>query len=278
VILDEIISCKRQAVARRKKALPLAELVRRLAGRPPVRSLAGALKPEKKNGAGEIALIAEIKRASPSKGVIRPQLDPAEIARQYTEAGAAAISVVTEENFFGGRLEFLPAVREATALPVLRKDFIVDPYQLYESRFYGSDAVLLIAAVLSDRELKEYQRLAAELGMGSLVETHTREELMRALAAGATVVGINNRDLHTFQTDLNTTFRLRPLLPGPGRGIVTVSESGIDSRAQLLALQAHGVDAALVGEALMKSPDPAGKVRELLGRIDRECTGIPVAE
>ncbi|MCL6447193.1 MAG: indole-3-glycerol phosphate synthase TrpC [Armatimonadetes bacterium] len=264
MILDEIVSWKRREVARRKELFPLAEMERRLARMPPCRPLAEAIRREK-----EIALIAEIKRASPSKGVIRQApFDPAEFARVYTEAGAAAISVVTEEKFFAGRLEFLPAVRQATTLPVLRKDFLIDPYQLLESRFCGSDAVLLIAAVLSDRELAAYQRLAAGLGLSCLVEVHTREELTRALDSGAAIIGINNRDLRTFQTNLNTTFSLRRYIPG--RGVVVVSESGISSRAHMLALQEHEVDAALVGEALMRSPDVAGKVRELLG-MEREA-------
>lgn len=258
MILDKIVANKKQEVARQKDLLPLAGMERRLARMPPCRPLAGAIKREK-----GIALIAEIKRASPSKGVIRQSFDPAEFARIYTEAGATAISVVTEEKFFGGRPEFLAAVREATGLPVLRKDFIVDPYQIYESRFSGSDAILLIAAILTGDELSGYQRLARELGLSCLVEVHTKDELCRVLDSGAAVIGINNRDLRTFQTDLSTTFYLRRHISG--REIVVVSESGISSRSQMLALQEHGVDAALVGEALMRSADPAGKVRELLG-------------
>ncbi|MEW6274293.1 MAG: indole-3-glycerol phosphate synthase TrpC [Bacillota bacterium] len=257
MILDKIVASKKKEVAQQKDLLPLAGMERQIAGMPPCRPLAGAVRQK------EITLIAEIKRASPSRGMIRPVFDPAEIARTYTGAGAAAISVLTEEFFFGGRLEFLAAVRKVTMLPVLRKDFIIDPYQIYESRFYGSDAVLLIAAILTDAELAGYQRLARELGLSCLVEVHTKEELDRALDSGAAFIGINNRDLRTWRIDLNTTFSLRPYISD--RRIIVVSESGIHHRADLLALQEHEVDSALVGEALMRSADPGEKVRELLG-------------
>ncbi len=261
MILEEIVAHKRQEVARRKDGLSLAEMEREIAKMPPCRALAGALR--RANGSG-IALIAEIKRASPSRGVIREAFDPVDLACRYTQAGAAAISVLTDEKFFGGKLEFVAAVRKATTLPVLRKDFIVDPYQIYESRFCGSDAILLIVAVLSDRELRRYQELARELGLSCLVEVHTREEIARALDSGADIIGINNRDLRTFQTDLKTTFSLRLYITDPR--VAVVSESGISQRSHMLALQKQGVDGALVGEAIMRSADVAKKIRELLGK------------
>lgn len=259
MILEKIVAHARQEVAREKEFLSLAEMERHIRDLPPCRVLAGTIRRE-----NEITLLAEIKRASPSRGIIRKSFDPVAIARIYTDAGAAAISVLTEEKFFGGKKEFLAAVRQTTDLPVLRKDFIIDPYQLYESRYYGADAVLLIVAALSDRELVTYQQLARELGLSCLVEVHTREELARALAAGVEIIGINNRDLRTFETSLTTTFSLRPFISDPG--IVVVSESGISERSHLLALREAGVDSVLVGEALMRSTDIAAKVKELLGK------------
>lgn len=266
MILEKIIAWKRRELEQRKDLRPLAHLERGIAGLPPCRPLAKALR-----NPGKITLIAEIKGRSPSKGVIRKFFSPADIARVYAEAGAAAVSVLTEEKFFGGRLDFLPAVRRVTDLPLLRKDFIIDSYQLLESRFYGSDAVLLIAAILTNRELKEYGRLAGELGMSALVEVHNRAELERALESGAAIIGINNRDLRTFRTDLNVTFNLRPLIKDPG--VVVVSESGIEERAQMAALQECRVDSALVGEALMRSADVGKKVRELIGRTSGSGAG-----
>jgi indole-3-glycerol phosphate synthase len=258
LILGKIVAHKRREVAGQREKIPVADMERLIAGLPPRRRLRNVLhKP------GEVSLIAEIKRSSPSKGVIRPSFEPEKIARIYAGAGAAAISVLTDTGFFGGHPDYISLVHRETSLPVMRKDFIIDPYQVYESRFLGSDAILLIAAILSDRELRSFQKLAFEMGLTCLVEAHTRTELERALDSGASLIGINNRDLNTFETDLTTTFRLRQYITDSS--IVVVSESGINSRSHMLALAGHEVDAALVGEALMGSDDIEAKVKELLG-------------
>lgn len=261
MILEKIIAHKRREVAVRREKIPVAAMERSIAGLPPCRPLRNALRKP-----GEVALIAEIKKASPSKGVIRPSFEPEKIARIYAGTGAAAISVLTDTGFFGGHPDYISLVHGETGLPVLRKDFIIDSYQIYESRFLGSDAILLIAAVLSDRELGSFQKLAFEMGLACLVEVHTRTELERALDSGASLIGINNRNLNTFETDLTTTFRLRPYIADSS--IVVVSESGISSRSHMLALAGHEVDAALVGEALMRSGDIEAKVKELLGVLE----------
>ncbi len=222
------------------------------------RSLAASLRKP-----GGVALIAEVKKVSPSRGLFRADFKADEIARAYAEAGAAAVSVLTEREFFQGSPEHLSQVRGAIDLPLLRKDFIIDPYQIYEAKILGADAVLLIMAVLTDREAKKFLGLAAELGLEGLVEVHNREEMRRALTLGAGLIGINNRDLKTFQTDLETTFRLREMVTDPA--VTVVSESGITARAEMIRLQEHGVHAALVGEALIREPDIGAKVRELLG-------------
>ena len=215
-------------------------------------------------GKSAIRLIAEVKKASPSKGLIRPDFDPVEIAKTYEQAGASAISVLTDEKYFQGRLDYLKAVREAVGLPLLRKDFIIDPYQIYEARAAGADAILLIVAALSKSELSEFMILADELGMASLVEVHAAEELDIALETGVRIIGINNRNLQTFETKLETTLELAARVP-PDK--VLVSESGIFTRADVERLMEVGVDAILVGESLMREPDPGVKVKELLGDI-----------
>lgn len=244
VILDSIVAHKKNEIKEQKAK---------------ARSLNAGLR---KNG--EIALIAEIKKASPSKGIIRTDFDVEDIARIYTAAGAAAISVLTDREFFQGSPEYLRRVRAVTDLPLLRKDFIIDPYQVYESKYLGADAVLLILAVLTDREAGEIQRIAAELGMECLVEVHTPDELSRALALGASLIGINNRNLKTFQTDLASTFSLKAMITDPS--VTVVSESGINTRDDVLRLQEHGVQAMLVGEALMRERDIRPKIDELLGK------------
>jgi indole-3-glycerol phosphate synthase (EC 4.1.1.48) len=258
VILEKIVAHKRREVAGQREKTPVAAMERSIAGLPPCRPLRNVLRRPK-----EVTLVAEIKRASPSKGVIRSSFAPDEIARIYAGAGAAAISVLTETSFFGGHPDYIALVHRETDLPVLRKDFIIDPYQVCESRFLGSDAILLIAAILSDKELGSFQKLAFEMGLTCLVEVHTRTELERALDSGASLIGINNRDLNTFETDLTTTFLLRKYITDSS--IVVVSESGIGDRSQMLALAGYEVDAALVGEALMSSNDIEAKVKELLG-------------
>lgn len=209
---------------------------------------------------GRVALIAEIKKASPSRGAIRPDLDPVETARLYAANGAAAISVLTERDFFHGDPSYLRAVREAVSLPLLRKDFLVDPDQVFESRALGADAILLIAAILSDGELETLLGLAGDLGLGCLVEVHDEAELARALAAGARLIGINNRDLSTFRTDLEVTRRLAGRVPPE---CTVVAESGIFTREDVERVGAWGAHAVLVGEALVREADVGAKVREL---------------
>ncbi|MBI2847430.1 MAG: indole-3-glycerol phosphate synthase TrpC [Chloroflexi bacterium] len=211
-----------------------------------------------------VRLIAEVKKASPSRGVLKPDLDPVALARTYARSGAAAISVLTEPHYFQGSLEHLKAIREAlgeAGPPLLRKDFVFHPYQVYEARAYRADAVLLIVAMLRDSELRDLLSLSREMGMECLVEVHNKEELSRAVESGAKIIGINNRDLETFDIDITTSQRLAPLVP---RGSIIVAESGINTRKDVLALQKFGVDAVLVGEALVTAPDVAAKIKELI--------------
>lgn len=257
MFLEEIVQRKKEDVARRKAVRPLAEIRNAAYAAAPARSFAAALRER-----GPAALITEIKRASPSKGPLRPDLNPAEIARTYAAGGAAAISVLTEEHFFRGSFADLAAARAAVTIPILCKDFIIDPYQLYLARAHGADAVLLIAALLSESELAELLARAQDLGLDALVEIHSRPELELVLKTPARVIGINNRDLKTFATDFNTCLSLKRQIP-PGK--VTVAESGIRTAADIAALKHAGFDAALIGEALVTAPSPAEKLRELLG-------------
>ena len=254
-ILSDIVRAKRAELpalrARR------GDLERRCASSPPARDFAGALA-----GGGEVALIAECKRRSPGAGDIRPGLDPAALARSYEASGARALSVLTDGRFFGGSLDDLAAARGATAIPVLRKDFTLDPLHVLEARAGGADAILLIARILADEVLASLLRLAGELGLAAVVETHDPVEVARALGAGARVLGVNNRDLATFTTDLDTTLRLLAGVPGD---VVVVSESGIVSRADVGRLAAAGVDAVLVGETLLRASDPGSAAAELAG-------------
>lgn len=251
-VLDAIVAHKREELARSRA--PLDAVRGQALGAPPPRDFAAALR------RGRCALIAEVKAASPSAGVIRRPFDPVELARAYEAGGADALSVLTDRRFFAGDPEHLRGVRAAVRLPVLRKDFILDPYQVYEARALGADAVLLIAAILNDAQLRELSALAEELGMAALVEVHTEEELERALACGARIVGINNRDLRTFQVDLEVTLRLRPRIPD---GVLVVSESGIEHGEQVRRLAEAGVHAVLVGTALASAQDPARTLRAL---------------
>lgn len=247
--------------------LPLLELKAQASGVPPPRNFRKAITRPMGLGTrgreGEIRVIAELKKASPSAGLLRAEFQPASLARAYAEGGAVALSVLTDEPFFQGSLLHLREVKEAVPLPVLRKDFILDPYQLYESKASLADAVLLIVAALQPSELRDYVALASDLGLHALVEVHREEELAQALEAGASLLGINNRDLHTFQTSLDVTFRLLPFIP-PDR--VVASESGIKGHDEVTKLKEAGVDAILVGEALVREADPQVKLRELLGR------------
>jgi len=254
-MLDRIIAQKKEGVEQRKKAAPLTYLQERIAGQKPALDFAPALKGD------DIRLIAEVKKASPSRGLLSPKLNPTELARTYAEGGTAAISVLTEEDYFMGSIEHLAAIRGTVELPLLRKDFIFDTYQVYESRAYGADALLLITAILGQGQLKEMISLSHRLGLGCLVEVHDENEVERAVSSGAEIIGINNRDLRTFAVDLNTTRRLRPLVPEEK---IVVSESGIRSRKDIGTLKKWGVDAVLVGEALVTAGDIRAKMKELL--------------
>jgi indole-3-glycerol phosphate synthase len=255
-ILDEIVRDKRDEVARRRRATPRAELERACRTLPAARDFEAALTPR----AGGVALIAEVKKASPSRGVLAANLDPVALAQTYARAGAAALSVLTDEKYFQGRLELLAAIRVVVSVPLLRKDFTIDEYQLWESRAAGADAVLLIVAILDGDLLRELLAGAKGLGLAALVEAHTATELDRALAAGARIVGINNRDLRSFETRIETTLAL---LPGVPPGPIVVSESGFETAEQVRAVVAAGAHAVLVGETLVCATDVAAKVREL---------------
>ena len=255
-MLDKIIARKREEVEQRKKAVPLAYLRERIAGQKPPLDLAPALEGD------HIRLIAEVKKASPSRGLLSPKLNPTKLAQTYAEGGAAAISVLTEEHYFMGRIEDLAEIKEVVGLPLLRKDFIFDNYQVYESRAYGADALLLIAGILSQGQFKELVSLSRSLGLRCLVEVHSQGEVEMAVLNEAEIIGINNRDLHTFAVDINITRRLRPLIP---KEKIVVSESGIRSRRDIEKLREWGVDAVLVGEALITDNDVWAKMRELIG-------------
>ncbi|MCS6861151.1 MAG: indole-3-glycerol phosphate synthase TrpC [Abditibacteriales bacterium] len=257
MILDRIVEAKQLELAQAKQRRPLRQLEREIAKMDAPRPFADALRREDR-----IALVAEIKKASPSAGVIRADFDPVDIAQIYDESAADAISVLTDEKFFQGHLDFIGNVRRVSAKPVLRKDFLFDEYQVIESRAFGADAILLIVAILGDKPLARLLQLAEELGMAALVETHEEEEVKRALDAGARLMGVNNRDLRDFSVDLNTTLRLRPLVPPE---VTLVSESGIHTREDVRVLEAAGVNAILVGESLMRSADMRRKIDELLG-------------
>ena len=258
MILDEIIAYKKQELAETKRAVPLSELRSRVADAQPTRGFEKAL-----SQAGGIRLIAEVKKASPSKGVIREDFDPVEIAKTYARSGADCLSVLTEKKYFQGKLEYLSGIRKAVELPLLRKDFIVEEYQILEARAAGADAVLLIAACLDRRQLEDLLHAAQESGLDVLVESHTYKELDRSLAAGATLVGINNRDLQSFSVNLQTTLDLLTDIP---EDRTVVSESGIRTRDDVVKLEKAGVDAILVGESLMREKDIGKKVKELLGK------------
>jgi indole-3-glycerol phosphate synthase len=254
-ILQQIVAAKRREVAARRERTPLDVLEARLASAPRVRDFTAALLA----GPG-VGVIAEVKKASPSAGVLREDFDPVAIARGYAAAGASAISVLTDEPYFQGKLEYLTAIRAAVATPLLRKDFLLDPYQVVEARAVGADAVLLIAEILDDAALAWLLRTTHDLGMQALVELYDRDNLPRVIDSGATLIGVNNRDLRTFETRLEHTLDLAPFVP---RDRVLVSESGIKTAADVARLQAAGVKAILVGETLMRSRDVAAALRGL---------------
>jgi indole-3-glycerol phosphate synthase len=256
MILDDIVRDKRADLQRVKAAVALADLQQRALFRAPRRPFRAALEGRHR------AIIAEVKKASPSRGIMRADFDPVRIAAGYAHNGAAAISVLTEERYFQGHLNDLVAIREAVGVPLLRKDFLVDPYQLYEARAFGADAVLLIVAILPDTLLQELLWLAEELNLCPLVEVHDREELERAARSGAGLLGINNRDLRTFRTTLATTEELLPAVPPDA---FVVAESGIEVPADIERLERLGVGAFLIGEAFMRAPDPGARLAEFLG-------------
>lgn len=260
-ILDEIRVHKEQELAERERKRPLADVIAACDDAPPVRQFADALQAAAQ--ANGIALIAEVKRRSPAAGELRPHADAPQLARTYASAGAAAISVLTDERFFGGADADLRAVRDEVGAPVLRKDFTLSPYHIYEARSLGADAVLLIASLLDDPQIASALETVADLGMSAIVEVHSQAEAERAVGLRAPIIGINNRDLSTFTVDLGTTERLRPFIPDD---TIVISESGIGCRADVERARAAGAQAILVGEALARSNDPAAKVRELLGQ------------
>jgi indole-3-glycerol phosphate synthase len=257
-ILKKICHRKVAEVAARAAHLPLTALQARLAAAPPVRVFAAAL--ETRIAAGQPAVIAEIKRASPSKGVLRADFAPGTIAASYERGGAACLSVLTDIDFFQGSDAYLVEARAACGLPVIRKDFIIDPYQVYEARAIGADCILLIAACLDDARLRDLNTLAQELGMEVLVEVHDAAELSRALAVPGRLIGINNRNLRTFEVTLNTTLELLDAVPADR---LLVTESGILSAESVTLMRRHGVHAFLVGEAFMRAPDPGTELRRL---------------
>ena len=264
-ILTRILRRKFQELEERAENLSLKQLSLQVEFAPPISPFLTAI--ERCVRAGEAAVIAEIKKASPSKGVIREDFDSAAIARSFVRGGATCLSVLTDRDFFQGDEAYLTAAREASGLPVLRKDFIVDPYQVYEARVIGADCILLIVAALGDVTLAELATLAVELGMDVLVEVHDEHELDRALNLGFSFIGINNRNLRTFETHLDTTLKLLERIPDD-RLIVT--ESGIHTTADVILMREHGVHAFLVGEAFMQADDPGFKLRALFGEYSEK--------
>jgi indole-3-glycerol phosphate synthase len=253
--LSTIVDHVKAQVEERQRKMPASVLRERPLFHTPTRDFAGSLTGSSRR------IIAEVKRASPSKGLIRDNCEPVEVAKDFAGHGASAISVLTEERFFQGSLSYLEQIRGTVALPLLRKDFIIDPYQLTEARSYGADAVLFIAALLEPSRLRELREQATALSLDMLVEVHTEEELNAAIKAGAQLVGINNRDLRTFEVSLATTERLAPLIP---TGTVAVCESGIDTVEQIRRVEELGIHVFLIGEALMRAAQPGKKLKELL--------------
>lgn len=258
-MLDDIVLTKQQEVEMAKKDLPFEDLKARMASHQTERSFRQAI-----HQPGRLSLIAELKRKSPSKGMLRERFDPVSLAMTMAKAGASALSVLTDEAYFGGHLDFLRDAKQFTDVPVLRKDFIIDPYQVYEAASCGADAVLLIVRILTGEVLIECMQAADRLGMEPLVEVHSDADLKTALSSGAHIIGINHRDLRTFQTDPTLTERLVPKIPS---GKVIVAESGIQTAQDVARMQSLGVHALLIGEALMRAPEPGAKIRELFAGI-----------
>jgi indole-3-glycerol phosphate synthase len=266
-VLERILARTRERVFEQRRVFPLERMQRSAptpSGRRPF--LPAIARP------GQINVIAEFKRRSPSRGVIREDLHPMQVAQAYEVGGAAALSVLTEEQFFGGSLEDLKDARAATLLPALRKDFVVDPYQVWEAWYAGADAVLLIVAALEQRALTRLQQRAHDLGLAALVEVHNEEELDRAIDSGARLIGVNNRNLRTLTVDVEASYRLAERIPA---GAVGVSESGLQTRADLEQLAAAGYRGFLIGERFMTDSDPASAVRELITGVGRTLSGSP---
>jgi indole-3-glycerol phosphate synthase len=259
MFLDKIVATKRAEVAKLNESFSLKDAEKRISGLPDCRGFADHLSVGKRRNMG---LIAEVKKASPSKGLIRQDFDPVELAKAYEEAGADCISVLTDVQYFQGSNEYLQRVREAVDVPLLRKDFTIDYKQIYEARLIGADAILLIAAILTTDQMREFIALSRDLGMDTLVEVHDREELERSMELDAKLIGINNRDLKTFVTDLKTTEQLIRYIP---EGITVVSESGISAPDQIRYLASIGAEAVLIGEHFMRQPDAGQAVHDLMG-------------
>lgn len=257
-ILKKILARKREEIAACAAKVPLNELKQRIHNAPAVRGFVESIK--QKIAAGDAAVISEIKKASPSKGVIREDFQPAEIAKSYAKGGAACLSVLTDIDFFQGADAYLVAAREACSLPVIRKDFIIDDYQVYEARVMGADCILLIVAALKDNQMQQLATLATKLGMDVLVEVHDENELRRALPLNLPLVGINNRNLRTFETSLATTIDMLKMIP---KGRIVVTESGIHTAEDVALMRSHNVDTFLVGEAFMRADEPGEKLAEL---------------
>jgi len=257
-ILDTILARKAEEIEQRSRMRSLDSVRARAASQPPTRGFVDAI--QRRLAAGEAAVIAEVKKASPSKGLIRADFDPAQIARSYQAGGAACLSVLTDVDFFQGSNRYLGEARGACTLPVLRKDFTIDPYQVYEARMIGADAILLIVAALEDGPLVEMANLANELGMDVLVEVHDIDELERALQTDCQLIGVNNRNLRTFEVSLDTSIELKSAVP---RDRTLVTESGIASRADVARLRGAGIDAFLIGESFMRERDPGAALQRL---------------
>ncbi|MCG9128382.1 indole-3-glycerol phosphate synthase TrpC [Candidatus Poribacteria bacterium] len=258
MILETIIGHKLKELEFDKKSVPLSTLHSQINSLPSTKGFKDAI-----SNIGEMNLIAEVKKKSPSKGIIRSDFDPVRIAETYAEFGAAAISILTDVRFFDGKLEYLSSIREVVNVPLLRKDFTIDPYHIFQARAAGADAILLIVAALTSDQLHEYIELASSLTMDAVVEVHTEEELDIALDVGAEIIGINNRNLKTFQTDLDTTFKLLEFIP---EDTIVISESGILSRDDVRKLEQVGLNAILVGESLMRSPEIGEQIIKLMGK------------
>lgn len=261
-ILKKIIDFKKNEVRQRQQQISLDQLKKHIESAPKARDFIGAL--EQTIRQKKIAVIAEIKKASPSRGIIREDFNPAEIAQQYESAGASCISVLTDQRFFQGSDEDLKAVKKHCSLPVLRKDFMIDPYQIYESRLIGADCILLIVAALSNNELHHFHNIAQSLGMAVLVESHNAAELKQALALDTPLIGINNRNLKNFRTDIKTTVELLPYINSER---IVISESGINTTEDIQYLYKNGVNSYLIGGALMHASDPAAQLEQLLACV-----------